>query len=173
LKIIAEINLKKAESASIKQLRNSSFPNAQVDRTYYKQLPHYRCLEYREGLLVGHMGLDYRVVSVAEWPYKILGVIDLCVSENHRGTGIGTAMLAELVNCAKGWDVDFIMLASDLPHFYQRSGFEQVTVVCSWLMLHEHRNHGVATETMDDLYIKSIRGAKWPEGVLDWLGYRF
>lgn len=62
--IYPEIELSKEQHNSIEVLRNKSFPEHQVTRSYYKQLPHMRALKYRDDQLVGYMGLDYRVVSV-------------------------------------------------------------------------------------------------------------
>ncbi|MEA5316929.1 GNAT family N-acetyltransferase, partial [Vibrio parahaemolyticus] len=65
-------------------LRNKSFPEHQVTRSYYKQLPHMRALKYRDYQLVGYMGLDYRVVSVGDEIYKVLGVSDFCVEQSSQ-----------------------------------------------------------------------------------------
>jgi len=93
MQFIHEINLDKSTEKSIKKLRNQSFPDFDIDRSYYKQLLHIRCLQFNKSELVGYMGLDYRMVSVGELPFRILGVIDFCVDESQRNLGIGTDML--------------------------------------------------------------------------------
>ncbi|MCC4219269.1 GNAT family N-acetyltransferase, partial [Vibrio parahaemolyticus] len=42
--IYPEIELSKEQHNSIEVLRNKSFPEHQVTRSYYKQLPHMRAL---------------------------------------------------------------------------------------------------------------------------------
>ncbi len=44
--IYPEIELSKEQHNSIEVLRNKSFPEHQVTRSYYKQLPHMRALKY-------------------------------------------------------------------------------------------------------------------------------
>ncbi|MCX8784044.1 GNAT family N-acetyltransferase, partial [Vibrio parahaemolyticus] len=108
--IYPEIELSKEQHNSIEVLRNKSFPEHQVTRSYYKQLPHMRALKYRDDQLVGYMGLDYRVVSVGDEIYKVLGVSDFCVEQSSQRNGIGTAMLSQLSEYASSKDVDFIIL---------------------------------------------------------------
>ena len=173
MEIISEIEVSKEQHQAITALRNSAFPDHQVERSYYKQLSHMRALQHREGRLVGYLGLDYRMVSVGDSAYKVLGVIDFCVAENVRGQGVGTSMLSELDEYAKNRDVDFIILISDLHDFYSSQGYVQITSTNSWLRLHEHLSYDVAVEEIDDLYVKPLNGKQWPLGDIDWLGYMY
>ncbi len=173
MKIVPEIEMNTDTKHSIQELRNSCFPEHQVARSYYKQLPHYRVLEYRDGSLVGYMGLDYRVIEVGGDVYSIIGVIDFCVSPQHQRKGIGSNMLDSLSSYVIAKDVDFIMLVAEKSGFYTRHGFQQVTAYSSWLRLHEHKNYGIAFEQIDDLFVKPVKNKKWPAGHVDWLGYMF
>ncbi|MDD1827070.1 GNAT family N-acetyltransferase [Photobacterium sp. ZSDE20] len=173
MEIISEIEVSKEQHQAITALRNSAFPDHQVERSYYKQLPHMRALQYEQEKLVGYLGLDYRMISIGDNAYKVLGVIDFCVAEDVRGKGIGSSMLSELDMYATGRDVDFIILISDLDNFYSAKGYNRVCATNSWLRLNEHLNHGVAVEEIDDLYVKPINGVSWPSGNVDWLGYMY
>lgn len=173
MEVVAEIDLTEHTQVSIQRLRNGCFPEHKVGRSYYKQLPHYRMLKYSNGQLIGHMGLDYRVINAGETVYKTLGVIDFCVRKADRGKGIGTSMLTALIEYAKTRDVDFVILISDLSGFYIRNGFQQVVAHSSWLRLDEHKNYGVAFEHVEDLFIMPISGKEWKSGHIDWLGYMF
>lgn len=173
MNIKPELDVTSDEHAAITALRNDAFPDHQVARSYYKQLPHMRALEYRDGRLVGYLGLDYRVMRVGESIFKVLGVIDFCVAKTHQGQGIGSAMLPELCEYSQRRDVDFIILISDLAKFYTGHGFRQIHAPSAWLRLHEHRNFGVAFEDLDDLLVKPISGKRWEPGYVDWLGYLF
>ncbi|HAT7741654.1 TPA: GNAT family N-acetyltransferase [Vibrio vulnificus] len=171
--IVYEINVTEAQHKAIEALRNQSFPANKANRSYYKQLPHMRALQYEGDMLVGYLGLDYRAVKVGDEVYKVLGIIDFCVAEQYRGKGIGSLMLSEVSLFAKGKAVDFIMLISELDEFYLKHGYSKVEAVHSWLRLHEHTNYGVAVEHIDELFIKSVSGKEWTKGHLDWLGYMY
>ncbi len=173
MQFIHEIDVDKETHRQIKELRNSSFPDHISKHSYYKQLPHIRCLEHRGGHLVGYMGLDYRVIGVGNEHFKILGVIDFCVAQAERGKGVGRSMLDKLSDYAETKDVDFIILISDLDDYYRRNGYTRVRAPSSWLRLHEYKNYGVAYDQLDDLYIRPVREKQWPEGHVDWLGYMF
>ncbi|AIL70747.1 acetyltransferase [Vibrio vulnificus] len=173
MEIVYEIDVTEAQHKSIEVLRNQSFPDHQSNRSYYKQLPHMRVLRYEDDLLVGYLGLDYRAIKVGDEVYNVLGIIDFCVAEQHRGKGIGSTMLSEVSSFAEGKAVDFIMLISELDEFYLRHGYRKVEGIQSWLRLHEHTNYGIAVEHIDELFIKPISGKQWTNGHIDWLGYMY
>jgi len=173
LKIIPEIDLTQDEDDSIVALRNDSFPDFQVPRSYYKQLPHYRCLEYEGRKLVGYMGLDYRVFGVGGISCSVLGVIDFCIRRERRGSGLGSLMLSSLSEYAKDRPVDFIVLVSDLDEFYGKNGYQKIVARHSWLRLDEFKNYGIAQESVEGFYLKPVSGKVWPGGPVDWLGYMF
>ncbi|HHF2973802.1 TPA: GNAT family N-acetyltransferase, partial [Vibrio diabolicus] len=99
------IDVSELHHKSIEALRNQAFPDNQVSRSYFKQLPHMRALHFQGEQLVGYLGLDYRVVSVGGEIHKVLGVIDFCVDERYRGQGIGSFMLSEVSSFAETKDV--------------------------------------------------------------------
>ena len=57
-------------------------------------------------------------------------ILDLVVEPDHRGRGIGSALLADATRRGrKGWDADYVILAVDRSNegairFYEREGFE-------------------------------------------------
>ena len=171
--IIHEIDLTTADHQAIKALRNTAFPDHTSHESYYKQLPHLRCLQMANDQLIGYMGLDYRVIGAGNTHYKVLGVIDLCIAHNHQGKGLASSMLAELTEYAKTKDVDFIILISDKPELYIKNGFTPLHVPASWLRIDQFKNYGVGFEYLDDFYIKPISNKQWAQGHVDWLGYMF
>lgn len=173
MKFISEIDLNKGIHNDITELRNAAFPEHSSPNSYLKQLPHIRCVHYEYSKLVGYMGLDYRVMSVGGHCFKALGIIDFCVLEDRRGKGLGSGMLCELTDYANSKDVDFIVLVSDKTDFYERNGFNRLTVPASWLRLHQHKNYGVAFEYLNDFFVKPTGDDQWNEGHVDWLGYMY
>ncbi|WP_199455067.1 GNAT family N-acetyltransferase [Vibrio owensii] len=173
MNIVPELDLSPAEHLAIKHLRNAAFPEHQSDRSYYKQLPHYRALEFQGTKLIGYMGLDYRVMNLNEQPTKVLGIIDLCVDTDFQGKGVASTMLTRVTEYAQDKDVDFIILVADDPSLYLKNGFQCLEVEATWLRVHEHNNYGVAEERLNDLYVKPLRGQIVTKGALDWLGYMY
>jgi predicted N-acetyltransferase YhbS len=173
MKILPEIELDDSKHLVIQDLRNASFHDSMVKRSYFKQLPHYRLLKYEGSVLIGYAGIDYRAIRVGREIYKILGVMDMCVRADKRGQRIGILILNELTDFSKNKDVDFILLISDNDKFYVSNGFHQVKEANSWLRIDEHKNYGVAFEFLDDLYVKPVGNKEWATGHVDWLGYMF
>ncbi len=56
MKIVYEIDVTKEQHDAIESLRNQVFPDHQANRSYYKQLPHMRALQYENNILVGYLG---------------------------------------------------------------------------------------------------------------------
>lgn len=77
MNIVPELDLSPAEHLAIKHLRNTAFPEHRSDQSYYKQLPHYRALEFQDTKLIGYMGLDYRVMNANQsfWGSSIYALI--------------------------------------------------------------------------------------------------
>lgn len=117
---ISEYDINVKLEAKIQALLTNSFREIYPsNRIHFKQLPHLRFLAFnQENQLVGHVGLDYRVMNLNGEPLKILGIIDLCVSQNTRSKGIGTTLLLEVDEFAKGRNIDFILLFADNKTLY-------------------------------------------------------
>lgn len=159
----------------ITKLRNLCFPENKKDRSYYKQLPHFRYLVYDDEQLIGQMGVDHRVISVGDSIFKIFGVIDLCIMPKYRRQGIATQLLNLLTNLAAKKSIDFLLLVANDPRLYSKNGFVYISNYCSFLRIHEHKNYGVALEKIEnDFMIKQIGAKNWQQdGLMDLLGYRF
>jgi len=174
IELYQEYAIEPSLHATLTALRNRCFPDFEVDRSYGKQLPHFRLL-YREGTeLLAQAGVDHRVIRVGNEHVRIFGVIDLCVDEAYRRKGIASSMLRHLTEMAEVHGVDFLYLVADDPNLYRRHGFTLVDRVCSWLRIDEHRNYGVAEEAlMGEVMVKQIGARSWPDGPIDLLGYMF
>lgn len=159
----------------ITKLRNICFPNSVKDRSYYKQLPHFRYLVYDNEQLISQMGVDHRVISVENSIFKIFGVIDLCVLPEYQRQGIATQLLNSLTKLAEAKSIDFLLLVPDDDRLYAKNGFQYVSNYCSFLRIHEHQNYGVAFEKIEnDFMVKQIGEKTWgQDGLIDLLGYIF
>jgi len=162
----------------LKNLLQSCFPEAEFQqRTYFKQLPHYRILATENEQLVGHLGIDYRVMNLNGEAVKVFGVIDLCVSESVRGRGIGSKLMREFEAIAtkSHHQIDFLFLVTETAKFYENLGFQQSKLTVTWLKIDQHNNYGQGTEAIDDAFfmIKAVSDKTWQDGDLDMLGYMY
>lgn len=175
IRCINEVDVGRALDGEIADLRKACFPELVERRSYFKQLPHFRYLAFSGDRLVGHLGVDFRVVSIGGLAAKILGGIDLCVAEKHRGGGIGSMLLEKLTSLGAEKGVDFILVFADDHRLYERNGFFLVQADVAWLRIDEHRNYGVASEKIEgELMVKQLGEREWPSGApLDLLGYLF
>jgi ribosomal protein S18 acetylase RimI-like enzyme len=80
------------------------------------------------------------------WVGANIALLDLCVETNHRGLGVGTALLTRVAAFAKSRDAAMIELTMRVgnraAHLYERAGFVDVTEV---------RNYVIAGDALDRL----------------------
>ena len=102
--------------------------------------------------LIAQVGLDRRVISVDGCHIKIVGVIDLCVTENYRNQGIGKAMLQSVEDYSN--DRDFVVLMADDQQFYKKSGYTSLKpALTRWLAIHELQSHSVMERDLSDCFM--------------------
>lgn len=161
--------------ADIRALLQTCFPGEECfrSRRYYKQLPHRRLLVRDEGLLVGHVAVDHRMIALGGAPAPIAGVIDLCVHPSWRGQGLGARLLGQVEAFGRESGAEFVVLFAVDDGLYRRSGYRRSGNVVRWLKIHEHRSLGMGEEVIDELMVKELGARAWPKGVVDLLGYQF
>lgn len=158
----------------ITEIQNDCFPENSKERSYFKQLPHFRYLACEDEILIGHMGIDHRVISVGKSVFSIFGVIDLCISSRYRRIGIASEMLEQLSTLAKEKGIDFLFLVADDHRLYEKNGFQLISTDLTWLKIDEHKNYGVGIERIEkELMIKQTGKKVWPDEPVDLLGYLF
>ena len=157
----------------ITTLKNESFPGHEKPRSYYKQLPHFRFLVFDSAQLIGHLGIDHRVISVGDDVFTIFGITDLCVEANYRRQGIASRMLTEVFDLGSDKHIDFLFLLANDHRLYLKNGFTPLSSYCTWLRISDHKNYGVTIEWLDELLIKQIGHKEWSQKPIDLLGYLF
>lgn len=170
-----EIDVKLSEK--IQALLIKSFPEVYpVDRIYFKQVPQFRFLAYNdENELVGQVGLDYRVMNLNGKRIRVLGVIDLCVSQNERSQGLGSKLLKEIDAFSIGRNIDFHLLFADNMALYLKHGYKRVENRVKWLKINDElqMTNGIGHEPISEIMIKEVSEKSWDEGELDLLGYLY
>ncbi len=174
LQALAEDALDGAARRATIALLRQCFPAFFDDRPYFKQLPHWRLLARLDGELVGHVGVDHRVVRVGDVALRIFGLIDLCVAPQKRSSGISREMIRCVEERARLAEVPHLVLFADDDRLYARCGFRGIDADVRWLAIDDHRTLGIQEEQLSDtMMVKDLAGAPWPAGEVDMLGYLF
>ncbi|MEL6375184.1 MAG: GNAT family N-acetyltransferase [Pseudomonadota bacterium] len=170
-----EDQLSTSEITQLAALLDACFPDTFNGRVYFKQLPNSRFLAWQGNEICGQIGLSHRMMRLGQRPVRVFGVIDLCVSNQQRRTGIGGKLLDTLIDTARQAGADMVLLFADDPRLYAARGFALRPNRCRWLALDDHRSLGVKFEALEDCMMSLVLGdIDWPDKAeLDMLGYLY
>lgn len=149
------------------------YPN---NRIFYKQIPHFRFLYFDENNeLIGHIALDYRAMNLNGKLLFVMGISDVCVAKTHRNKKIGTKLIQAVEKFSEDKRVDFLLLATELPKWYKKLGFEVIDNECIWLKINDTdlTSLGLGKGKVNGLMIKRVSGEKWNTGTIDLLGHLY
>ena len=74
---LEEFQINRTVQAQIGQLLKECFPDYPEGRSYFRQLPDFRYLAWKDQQLVGHMGIEHRMINNDGQTLRIFGIIDL------------------------------------------------------------------------------------------------
>ncbi len=171
---IEELHITKSQHLKIHELLEHSFPHYPNNQSYYNQIPSFRYLAQSEGEIIGHLGVNYRIIGLNERPVKIFGITDLCIQKSFQSNRIAASMMEKLEELAVRCDIDFLVLIAKQHDFYIENGFQLVQNTGRWLMIRDNRSFGIAQRKLTDcLMVKSMNGMEWERGTADFLGSIF
>ena len=174
LPLVPDHHITPADREQLRQLLHACFPEAFADRTYFKQVTPLRILARANGRIVGHVGIEHRALDQAGVPCRVLGVVDLAVDPDHRGIGLGRALLARVEEEARRGGLPFIILAADDARLYERAGYRRVDNVCRYVAIHDHHSIDVREQSLADcLMVRELGERRWRPGLVDFLGEVF
>ena len=174
IKRFIEFEISSDIHSQIIKLKNKCFPDFQKPRSYYKQLPHFRYIVFEGKTLIGHMGVDHRVILMGETPKHIFGIIDLCIDIKFQNKKIASTLLRKITVLGSENNIDFIILLTKDSRLYKKNNFKTISAYCSWLRINDHKNFGVGFENIkNEIMIKELGKNKWENKPLDFLGYLF
>ena len=175
IELVDEFRISRPVRRELQHLLHECFPDFFETRIYAKQVPNFRILVRREGILIGQSAIDYRVMAIDGISVPVFGIVDLCVTESLRSQGIGTRILQRVEGLARECEIEFLVLfADDHRLYYERRGFTSCDCVCRWLGIDEHKSLGLLSEKLGDiLMLKSMKGRIPSFQSLDLLGYLF
>ena len=162
-----------SRDAAIATLLDACFDGVHGGRTWFKQIPHERLLAWSGNDLMGHVGMECRVVRVGEAVVPILGIVDLCVAPAARRQGIGAALLQGAEERARGQS--FALAMADDPRLCQRAGYSLLHATnVTFLAIDELRCHSVIRRDLSGIFmVKQLAFDAWPDGPIDLLGHLF
>ena len=171
---VAEAEIDADRSRQLQFLLQACFPGY-PSRSYFKLPPHFRYLAIISGGdVAGQVGVELRVIRVGDTVVRTFGVVDLCVAERQRSSGLAGRLLAEVTEFARGCGVAFVILFADDERVYVRNGWARVTNRCSWLRIDNHVTLGLAGPAdTGAMMVKAVGTRAWPEGDVDLLGHLF
>lgn len=174
LERVEEFRLTREQDRLIAALLRRGFDVYPANRSYYKQLPHFRLLIWTDGgKLVGHLAAECRIINVGGVPIKVFGIADLCVDVAFQHRRIATRIVAELESLGREHEVAFLVLLTNEPAVYESLAFERKKASCCWLLISNHQTLGVMRRSIDNIMIKPLGKRSWPEGPIDFLGHIF
>jgi predicted N-acetyltransferase YhbS len=159
----------------IHQLLIHSFGQFPKDRIFLKQVPNFRLLVWEADELIAQCGIVFRTMSLNQSPFRIFGIMDLCVDANYQNQKIGSKLLKQIEQIATESNIDFVLLFGGTHQFYLQNGFKLVHNNCRWVLIKEYSTMGIMTRPIPDtLLVKSISGKKWNDkALLDIMGFIF
>ncbi len=174
IKQVEEYRMDDKLKMDVDELIHSCFSGYPKGRTYLKQLPQFRLLTSIEDRIVGHLAVEFRLISLDHTAYKIFGIADLCVHPDYQSRRIGSRMIEKLEKLAKLSEVDYLILIADQPEYYKRMGFIVAKNTCRWVVINNNKTLGVAHRNLHEcLMVKPIGDRQWRGGLLDFLGHIF
>lgn len=131
-------------------------------RSFHKMRHHLRVVGWHGGLLIGHVALHLRAIRMADKPLTIAGVGEVAVHPDHRGQGIGTALLREAVGQARTGVADFAVLFG-YPGLYAPLGFRHQPNRLTYVAWDGGQPTGVVSDTIESLMVLPLGPRQWDE----------
>ena len=170
---IEEFLLKAEERRKISDLLLTCFPGFPTDRIYFKYPPGFRYLVWEGDQLVGHMGVDYRLIGYAGEMIPIFGIMDLCVLPAYQHQRLASKLLTELGGLGEKNAIDFLLLVAKDKALYENNGFFSGSNTCQWLLMVGNQALGMVKRKLPELMVKPLGKKAWPEGLIDFMGPLF
>lgn len=171
---LEEYQIGAEKTKAIYRLLGSSFPDYPAERIYFRQVPNFRYLAWNRSDLVGHLGVDFRIMNNDGQRIRTFGVVDLCVGQPFRHRGVAARLLDTLECEGRAHGIDFVVLWAQDRDFYEKRGFVSVENPCRWLLIQQDHSYGlVHRKVAEGLMILRLGNKNWRPGTLDFLGHIF
>ena len=161
------------QEAKLANLLELCFDGAHEGRTYFKQMPQRRLCAWQDTDLIGHVGIEYRIIHVGDQLLSVVGIVDLCVAPHARRTGLGASLLDRAEHTGRGQS--FALAMADDTRLYDTQGYQRVNdALVTFLAIDDLRSHSLIERDCSDFFMcKPLSEMQWPRGSIDMLGYLF
>ncbi|MDJ0821633.1 MAG: GNAT family N-acetyltransferase [Paracoccaceae bacterium] len=172
IEVIPELQLAAQDEARIVELLEICFPKEYDGRSFFQQRPHQRVL-WRDGQILGQVSVFYRAVRLGDALIDIVGLGDVVVDPDFRGTGIATAMLDAAAQEARQNGIPFALLWGGRK-LYLRAGFRPAANRYTTVDMADAVTGKVLHESSEYLRVLQLGDRPWREDLqLDLLGPTF
>lgn len=170
-----EWELSRDQQDQIHALLDLCFSGYPDGKTFYRQLPAFRYLIFNKKKLIGHCGIESRVINNNGGLRRIFGLADLCIHPDHQNTGIGNQLLDRIINDASRTEYDYIISLSSETDFYTKNGFTICDTFCRWLILADDKSFGLVHRKLENCLLVYLLkdDVKWDPAFADFLGSLF
>ena len=171
--LVPEWQLGHADEAEIAALLARCFSADFGGRSFYQTRQHLRLIHRRDGLIVGHMALQFRAMRLGERLITVACLGDVATDPACRGLGIAAALLREATAVARASPAEFFLLFG-VAKLYGAAGFRRVQNEMRWTEMQGARTGATLREPAEALMLLPLGAAEWDEAaVLDMLGATF
>ena len=100
VRLVAEADLTPEDDAAIRELLVAAFPRVAerfARRSWWGSRPDDRLMLHRRGRLVGHLGLERRVIEVGSTDVLVAGIGGVAIQPDVQRQGLGRRLIEELL----------------------------------------------------------------------------
>jgi len=172
LKVIEERDISAETDAAIKALLCECFPRDAAafsrSRHWHGTAPAYSLAHWREGRVVGHVGIVIREVRCGERAARVAGIQNLAVAPGCRGRGLSQQLMIEAMGEAARRRIPYGLLfcIPELERFYAALGWRRTDV--SVTMIENGRHVPIPGKNIT--MFKELAGEPFPAGDIDLQG---
>lgn len=172
INLVHEFDLDGISKSAIQSLLQYCFEDYPLDRTYINSIPHFRILLHHDGIVLGHCGCHFRLVSDGIRLIEVIGIADLCIHPTIQHLGHGASILKFIKDRCNSSSAEYIVCFSAENIFYEKNGFILHDLACKWLCLLDGKTLGIIHRKLANMiYIFPLgKTPQWSGKHLDLIG---
>lgn len=169
---IEELHLSPTDRAQIATLLADSFDVDFGGRSFYVQ-PHHLRMVHRDVTIVGHLGLNFRLIRLGDRLVPVLGIGDVATARSHRGQGVASGLLRAAIDEGRRSPAELMLLFGDAG-LYRGHGFRAVTNPVRHQRLDGHVSGDSVLSGDEMLKVLELKTGSWDDhATVDILGFKF
>lgn len=159
--------------AGIARLLAVCFPTDFGGRSYFQTRHHLRLVYRPEGVVRGHMALQFRSMRLGGRLITVAGLAEVATDPDFRGQGVAATILQAAIAEVRASPAEALMLFG-VARLYAAAGFRKVANPMIWADMLGAETRAIRHDRVDGLMVLPLRGQAWDEtATLDMLGSLF